>query len=277
MLKELFKYLKKPELYAQSTSKFWDDEHISKGMLEAHLDPKWEAASRCHDFIDESVEWIAKITPSETNKNLLDLGCGPGLYAERLYKRGYQITGIDFSKRSIEYAKEKASQRNHDINYIYKNYLEINYKNEFELVILIYCDFAVLSDDNRGALLKKIYDSLKPGGKFIFDVFSLKEFEDKKEDNKWYISEESCFWKPEKHICLESHFIYEGDVRVDQYTIIDKDGKVDVIRTWFKGYTKDTIIKEVKRAGFNKIDIYSDVTGKPYSEESKTICIVVEK
>lgn len=46
-------------------------------MLEAHLHPNWEAASRCHDFIDESVERIAEITPPETNKNLLDLGCGP--------------------------------------------------------------------------------------------------------------------------------------------------------------------------------------------------------
>ncbi|WP_026476811.1 class I SAM-dependent methyltransferase [Alkaliphilus transvaalensis] len=277
MLKELFKYLKKPAIYAQSTSEFWDDEHISKGMLEAHLHPNWEAASRCHDFIDESVAWIAKITPSETNKHLLDLGCGPGLYAERLYKRGYQITGIDFSKRSIEYAKGKANERNYDINYIYKNYLEINYKNEFELVVMIYCDYGALSDNNREALLKKIYDSLKPGGKFIFDVFSLKEFEGKNENNTWYMSEESCFWKPEKHICLESHFIYEGDVRLNQHIIIDKDGKIEIIRNWFKSYTKNTIITEVKRAGFNKIEVYSDVTGKPYTEESKTICIVVEK
>ena len=66
-------------------------------------------------------------------------------------------------------------------------------------------------------------------------------------------------------------------MRLDQYTIIDKDEKVDSIRNWFKGYTKDTIIAEVKRAGFSKVDIYSDVEGKPYSEESKTICNVVEK
>ncbi|TCO77927.1 class I SAM-dependent methyltransferase [Marinisporobacter balticus] len=277
MLDELFKYLKKPDLYVQSTSKFWDDEHISKVMLEAHLHPKWEAASRCHDFIDKSVEWISEIAPSSTNKNLLDLGCGPGLYAERLYKKGYKITGIDFSNRSIHYAKEKARVRNHDIDYIYKNYMDIQYKNVFDLVILIYCDFVVLSDTSRAVLLKKIYNALKPEGKFIFDIFTQKEFENKKESNSWYLSEESGFWKSDKHICLESHLIYAGNVRLDQYTIIDKDGKVEVIRNWFKVYTKETIIEEVKKVGFKKIDIYSDVTGKPYSDESKTICIVLEK
>lgn len=277
MLNELFKYLKKPELYAQNTCEFWNDEHISKGMLEAHLHPDWEAASRQHDFIDKSVEWITEIAPSTTYKKLLDLGCGPGLYAERLFKKGYKITGIDFSKRSINYATEKASERNQDINYIYKNYLEINYNNEFDLVILIYCDFVVLSDDHREILLKKIYDSMKTGGKFIFDVFTLKEFEEKKENNTWYVSDGGGFWKPHRHICLESHFIYEGDVRLNQNTIIDKDGKVDIIRNWFKGYTKDTIITEIKKAGFNKIEIYSNVTGEPYCDESKTMCIVVEK
>lgn len=277
MLKELFKYLKKPKLYAHNTCKFWDDEHISKGLLKAHLDPQLEASSRCHNFIDKSVEWITEIAPSSNYKKLLDLGCGPGLYAERLFKKGYKITGIDYSKRSINYAMDKACERNQDINYIYKNYLEINYNNEFDLVTLIYCDFVVLSDEHREILLKKVYDSMKVGGRFIFDVFTLKEFEDKKESNTWYLSEGSGFWKSERHICFESHFIYERDVRLDQFTIIDKDGKVDIIRNWFKVYTKDTIIKEIKKAGFNKIEIYSDVTGKPYSKESKTMCIVVEK
>jgi hypothetical protein len=37
--KQLLQYLsKKPTLYAPSSSKFWDDEYISKGMLEAHFD-----------------------------------------------------------------------------------------------------------------------------------------------------------------------------------------------------------------------------------------------
>ncbi len=113
------------------------------------------------------------------------MGCGPGLYAERLHKKGYNITGIDFSQRSINYARKKARERNQEINYVYKNYMDINYKNEFEIVILIYCDFGVLSDIRRQVLLKKIYESLKPGGKFIFDVFTLKEFEKRKRVIYW--------------------------------------------------------------------------------------------
>ena len=44
MFNEL-KIFGKPELYAPSTGNFWDDKHISKGMLEAHLDPDINAAT----------------------------------------------------------------------------------------------------------------------------------------------------------------------------------------------------------------------------------------
>ena len=35
--KILQQYAKRPQLYEKSTSAFWEDEHISKGMLEAHV------------------------------------------------------------------------------------------------------------------------------------------------------------------------------------------------------------------------------------------------
>ena len=52
MIDQLFRLLQKPVLWQRSAEPFWDDEHISKGMLEAHLNPDWEAASRKHSFID---------------------------------------------------------------------------------------------------------------------------------------------------------------------------------------------------------------------------------
>ena len=276
-MKNLFKYLERPAVYAKSTSKFWDDEHISKGLLQAHLNPQLEAASRQHDFMDRSVEWIAEIAPSSVYSHLLDLGCGPGLYAERLCKKGYQIKGIDYSKRSIDYAIKKATENNQDIQYLYQNYLDIDYNNEFELVTLIYCDFVVLSDEDRASLLKKIYKAMRPGGKFIVDVFTVKEFEDRKESYTWEMSEKGGFWKPTKHLALNAHYIYDNNVRLDQFTIIDEEGKVDIIRNWFKAYTKETIVEELKNAGFTNIRIYSDVAGKAYEDESKTICLVAEK
>lgn len=277
MFEELLIYLKKPEAYTEGTAKLWDDEHVSKGMLEAHLNPELEAASRRHDFINQSVEWISQIVPSKDFGKLLDLGCGPGLYTERLYEKGYKVTGIDFSKRSVAYAKKQARLKKMAIPYIYQDYLELDYKDEFDTATLIYCDYGALSDKQRAILLNKVYNLLKKEGKFIFDVFTSKEYENLKESNTWYISEGNSFWRPHKHICLESHFIYEEDLRLNQYVIIDNDKKVDVVRVWLKWFTKETLLDELKKAGFSKFEVYGDVTGAPYHENSRTICVAAEK
>lgn len=83
----------KPKVYEESSSAFWNDENISKFMLEAHLNPNFEGASRNHEFIQKSVNWIDEYCNGGNGKKLLDLGCGPGIYAELLADKGFHVTG----------------------------------------------------------------------------------------------------------------------------------------------------------------------------------------
>ena len=153
MLTELKSHIIKSRVYAESTSSMWNDEHISKQMLDVHLNPEIDAASRKHDFITESAEWIhTKIKP---NSKSLDLGCGPGLYSTQFCQKGHRVTGIDFSESSIEYAMNTANSKKLNIHYECKNYLEIDYQNEFDVVLLIYCDLGVLPFENQKLLLRK--------------------------------------------------------------------------------------------------------------------------
>ena len=168
MNNKIIDFLKsQPMLYAESDDAFWDDEHISKYMLAAHLNPDCDNASRKQEGILNSVNWITELSGGPTKKKLLDLGCGPGIYAELLAEKGFQVTGIDFSQRSVNYAIDSSKEKNLDITYHYQNYLDIDYEEEFDVVILIYCDFGVLSPENRSVLLRKIHQALKPGGILI--------------------------------------------------------------------------------------------------------------
>ncbi len=103
MYNKILSGTQKPKLWQRSKEEFWDDEHISKSMLEMHLDPNLELASRKADTIKQSVEWLSTIIAPKSK--ILDLGCGPGLYTEKLSSLGYDVIGIDYSKRSIAYAK----------------------------------------------------------------------------------------------------------------------------------------------------------------------------
>ncbi len=269
----LIDLVKKPDIYTKNQCNFWDDTYISQNMLNAHLNSSWDAASRNFDFIDQSVEWISQNAPLGRYKKILDLGCGPGLYSERLNKRGYFVTGIDFSKRSIDYARKQ----NFTNTYLYQNYLEIDYENEYDLVLLIYCDYAVLSPVERKLLLQKILRALKKGGKLIFDVFTPARYEGKKETMSWSINEEGGFWNPRPYISIEAHYIYDNHVHLDQHAIIDEEDNGCVYRIWDTAFTKDMILKEIEPIGYSQIDFYSDVSGNPFREEFETMCIVLEK
>lgn len=154
MMKSIINAIEKPTLYEKTKVAFWDDPHISKQMLKAHLAPDFEAASRKHNFIDSSVAWINTLVPSMNYPLLLDIGCGPGLYAERFSKSGFHVTGIDFSKRSINYARKEAAKQEICINYIYQDYLKLNLDTTFDFCTMIYCDYGALSADDRETVMQ---------------------------------------------------------------------------------------------------------------------------
>ena len=58
IISQLIELQQKPEPFAPGEHLFWNDPHISKQMLHAHLDPNIEAASRKPETIDRSVKWL---------------------------------------------------------------------------------------------------------------------------------------------------------------------------------------------------------------------------
>jgi len=125
MFEELEKINERPEPFAFYTAKdLWTDKYTSKRMLSFHLDESIIVSSRNAEFINRSVQWIVSELHIGKGTRIVDFGCGPGLFAARLAKRGASVTGIDFSKRSIAYAKEAATREQLKINYVNLDYLE---------------------------------------------------------------------------------------------------------------------------------------------------------
>lgn len=276
MLNSIYKALELPSLYAKTKGEFWNDEHISKQMLKAHLDPSFEGASRKLWFIEQSVAWIKKLVPPSSYPFLLDIGCGPGIYAEKFSKEGYLVTGIDFSKRSIEFAKKSAIQQNLSINYIYQNYLEVELQNKFNLLTMIYCDYGALSTTDRQTILNKAYHLLEPGGKFLFDVFSMEHYKAFQEKQTWENCDNGGFWNKDKYLALNGSYKYSDHVTLEQIAVIS-DNDIMTYYLWNTCFTKETLMEEAKEAGFKVCDVFSDVSGKTYQTDSLTLTILLEK
>ncbi|MFN8598182.1 MAG: class I SAM-dependent methyltransferase [Anaerolineae bacterium] len=70
------------------------------GCSKSASNPNVAAASH-RGAIDRSVRWLIRTLALQPGEAVLDLGCGPGLYASRLATAGLRVTGVDYSRRSI--------------------------------------------------------------------------------------------------------------------------------------------------------------------------------
>lgn len=277
MLDYILAHATKPALFAQGHQPFWDDEHISKGMLEAHLTPDWDAATYRISLVEQAVDWIAATWPADRYPCLIDLGCGPGLYAERFHRRGYKVTGMDFSARSIEYAKKSAARQEYAIDYIRQSYLELDVEAVYDLAVMISCDYGVLSREDRESLLRRVHRALKPGGVLLFDNLTPVRYAGKEESGKWYVERQSGYWSDAPYLCLESFYRFDEDNTFLDHYVIAEANRCRCFHVWQHASTREELREELERVGFAVDSFYSNVAGAPDFEETDTLCVVAKR
>jgi len=250
---------------------------MSKQMLEYHLNESVDVASRNRNFIDRSVKWIVSHFGVDESTEIADFGCGPGLYTERLAERGAKVTGIDFSKNSIRYAKQTVARKNLEISYVLTNYLDFDTTDSFDLIIMIMCDFCALSPEQRKTMLSKFRSLLKPQGSLLLDVYSLNSFNRREESATYEFNQLNGFWSPDDYYCFINTFKYEKEkVILDKYTVIEESRKRTVYN-WLQYFSEDSLKNEFEENGLKIEELYSDVAGKPLTPDSAEIAIVAAK
>lgn len=191
-------------------------------------------------------------------------------------EEGYQVTGFDISQRSIEYAQESAARKGQAIEYECADYLSYEFpENAYALAILIYCDFGVLSPEKRKILLEKVYKSLKPGARFVVDVFSAAQYHDFK-DSEEIVYESGGFWSNEPHVLIAINKAYPNRHYLERYLVITEK-ECRTYNIWNHAFGAEELIAELENAGFENVALYSDALGNEFTNVSKTICAVAEK
>jgi 2-polyprenyl-3-methyl-5-hydroxy-6-metoxy-1,4-benzoquinol methylase len=269
MFQELEQINRRPmpfEFY--TASELWTDEHTSEKMLAFHLNENIDVASRKAAFIDRSVDWIVSRFGVSNDTKVADFGCGPGLYAARLARKQAKVTGIDFSKRSIQYAVEDAERSGLSICYVNENYLDFETEERFDLVLMIMCDFCALSPKQRKQMLDKFFKLLKPSGYVLLDVYSLVSFEQREEIARYELNLLDGFWSPNRYYGFLNTFKYENEkVVLDKYTIVEAD-RLRTVYNWLQYFDPDEIKIEFVESGFEVDEFYSDVTRKRVNLQS---------
>jgi SAM-dependent methyltransferase len=262
---------------ATTTQVLWTDPHTSQHMLGYHLDATNDIASRNTDFIDRCVAWLTGPIGVGAGTRLLDLGCGPGLYSNRLVASGAEVTGVDFSARSINHARETAPAEPNSPTYLHGDYLDVPIPGSFDVAIMIYCDFCALGPEQRGHLLDRVRSLLADGGRFIFDVHGLAALASHQQRASFTANPTGGFWSPDPYFEFTHSFVYETErVTLDKYHIVAAD-RTWTIYNWLQCYDVPALAAELGDHGFELTASLADLTGVPYPGEGEDFAVIATR
>ena len=268
----------RPAIWSRYTAALlWNNQHTSEQMLQLHLNHDIDIASRRTSFIDRSVAWMKTQFNISTNTKICDFGCGPGLYTSRFAQLGAEVTGVDFSTRSIDYARTQAEKASLAINYVNQDYLQFEDDAQYSLITLLMCDFCALSPQQRSQLLNKFHALLDDGGHVVFDVYSLAGFGRCEEGAQYAHNLLNGFWAREEYYGFLNTFLYtEEQVALDKYTLFTKEREWEVYN-WLQYFSPDALRKEVELAGFTVTATYADVAGGDYEDDKSEFAVLLRK
>ena len=108
--------------------------------------------------------------------NLLDLGCGTGLHAVQLAKKGYRVTGVDQSSNMIDIALKRLNSLQQSISNLLTfdigDIRTYNISKTFDVAISLFHVISYqISNNDINKSLNMVSKHLKPRGIFIFDCW----------------------------------------------------------------------------------------------------------
>lgn len=267
----------RPEPFSRYTAQdLWADEHRSGRMLDFHLDGEVDISSRRTDFIEDSVSWMTRRFGLGPASRIIDFGCGPGLYTSRFSGSGAEVHGVDFSSRSVAYARQQASERGDRTRYVEADYLEYQPDGEFDLATMIMCDFCALSPGQRRLMLEKFRRLLSPNGRVVLDAYSLRAFENREESTRFGKDLMQGFWSPNPYFGFATSLRYEEDkVVLDKYTIVERDAQMEVYN-WLQYFSPQSLEREVVDAGLAVEELLGNVAGAPFDADAPEFAVVLK-
>ncbi len=257
----------------------WHDVDFSARMLAEHLTQAHDHASRRSHLIDQHVAWIHQLLLQEKPAHLLDLGCGPGFYTNRLAQLGHTCVGIDYSPASIAYAQKAAKDATLSCVYHHADMRSAEYGSGYGFIMLLFGEFNVFRPSHIASILAKAYQSLEPGGLLLLEPHTRESLlPGDKASNTWFSSTGGLF-SPSPHlVLLEEHWDQSATVKTIRYFIIDvATAKVTRYAQSMQAYSVDQYQKSLANAGFTEIKLLPGLAHDRITPDSEFHAIIARK
>jgi SAM-dependent methyltransferase len=241
----------------------WDDPAFGERMLREHLDQGHDRASRREPIVDAHVDWIVDELLGGRPGDVLDLGCGPGLYTERLAGRGCTCLGVDVSPASIGYARRVAADRDLACAYVLGDVRTADLGSGHDLALCVFGELNTFSRPDAVDLLGRVARSLRPGGTVLLEVHTHESVvEEGSEPAGWYTSHGGLFSDGPHLVLHEQAWEATAGTSRRRYFVLDAAGALEEYAESLIAYTDDEYRALLLEAGFTGIEVLPGLGGR---------------
>ncbi len=204
-------------------------------------------------------------------KEVLDLCCGPGRHTVAMAKRAYQVVGVDKSKYLLSQAKDRCSQEKVTVKLIESDMREYVEPNRFDLVLNLFTSFGYFKDPGDDAkVVQNIFQSLRKSGKVLLETMG------KEIIARIFLESVSTDLDNGKTI-IQRHKIKNNWSEIENEWIILQNEEYKKYVFTHRLYSAVELVRLFEDNEFKNIQIFGNLDGDKYDNESQRLILVAEK
>jgi SAM-dependent methyltransferase len=216
------------------------------------------------------VEQIIRLLQLEQPARLLDLCCGVGRHALEFARQGFDVVGVDRTRRFIETARLAAEQAGVDAEFVAGDMRDFQVEGRFDAVLNLFGSFGYFEeaeDDRR--VVERVCNSLRAGGLFLIETMGKEILARDFQEREWSQEGELLFLS-HKQIRqdwsrVETHWIaIQGAQRVEHHVSVHC-------------YSAAELSSLLKSCGFTAVKVYGDLQGIVYDQAAKRLVVLGRK
>ena len=276
----IYRRPEKPTAWQNGGNLPWNDPEFARRMLREHLDESHGAASRRSAERARQIDWLRRRLDLAPGSRVLDLTCGPGLYAIALAQHGCSVTGVDFSPASIAYARDRAAAAGVGDRCTFFESDVRTFTPEagtYDAALFIYGQLAVFPRSDAIALLDLMATALRPGGRTCVELLDPERID--KRASTWWFTDDTGLGG-------DAPFLHLGERTWDDaaamalerfYVIHLPTGRCDEVLLCDQSYAAAEMVALLAQAGFADTAVYPAWDGVALEDAAEWIVYVAHK
>ena len=206
--------------------------------------------------VHQKVPFVVDILNKYQKKEILELGCGSGLFTIPLKQQGFNIEGLELSPEMMKVTQKKEP----NLKLHQGDMRSFNLKKSFDAILILSATLTLLQNHQEmNQCLQCSYEHLKPGGIFFLELPNhAAEIAKSDRTQEFYANEDNSI------IVVTQSFQLEKFWREYWYVFRQTSGELqkdEIICDEFL-YSPSLLLDDLQKTGFNIIETYVLFQGK---------------